>query len=156
MLQKKGLGSHQLPCLIFTTNKELHSSSNTQSWETHHMHSFFWWYSIFLMRTKRFIFQFTNKNKKLLALVIFKFVLMRTKTFIFLGLTFFHTSICNFHKLKTMYSMELAPRQMKHKCILFYHRWVILHESVYHEFNFIDPLTGTNMVDFKVHYRSLR
>ncbi len=27
--------------------KEPHSSLNTQSWETHEMHTFFWWYGIF-------------------------------------------------------------------------------------------------------------
>ncbi len=39
---KKSLASHQLPRLIFTTTeKELHSSSNTQSWEECEMHAFF-------------------------------------------------------------------------------------------------------------------
>ncbi len=99
--RKKCLGSHQLPLLIFTTKKEPRSASNTQSWETHKMHAFFWWYRIFphlhhfsiffWWEPKPLFFNLkkTKSKKKIACPRHFSlFFVMRTKTFIFYGLSY--------------------------------------------------------------------
>ncbi len=77
--------------------KESRSSSNTQSWETHEMHVFFWWYGIFARPAHHFstffwweprhLFFNLKKKENRSPSSFFNFFLMRTKTFIFRGLT---------------------------------------------------------------------
>ncbi len=95
---KESVGSHQLLRLIFT-KKESCSSSNTQSWETHEMHAFFWWYCIFARPQHFQYFSYENQDiyyfilkktfkKNRLLSSLFNFFLIRTKTFIFRVLKF--------------------------------------------------------------------